>query len=171
MNKRRWRDFSLSRWNHGDEQRLVHRRDRTRPHVPSQRHGSGASASRHACSLSPKATALGARVYEQHTRVESARAGNTPRTSSPSFSRSAAPPSTARSPEPRPRTPSADRSAASAIAGRAASRLCSGLGSWPRPKRDHLRAPGFRISPDHVRRCLRDTGTGGCASTAAAAET
>ena len=48
---------------------------------------------------------------------------------------------TARSPEPRPRTPSADRSAASAIAGRAASRLCSGLGSWPRPKRDHLRAP------------------------------
>ncbi len=31
--------------------------------------------------------------------------------------------------------------------------------------------PGFRISPDHVRRCLRETGTGGCASSAAAAET
>ena len=31
--------------------------------------------------------------------------------------------------------------------------------------------PGFRISPEHVRRCLRETGTGGCASTAAAAET
>ena len=31
--------------------------------------------------------------------------------------------------------------------------------------------PGFRISPDHVRRCLRESETGGCASTAAAAET
>ena len=173
MNKRRWRDFSRSRWNHGDEQRLVHTRDRTRRHVPSQRHGSGVSASRHACSLSAKANAPGARVYEQHTRVESARAGSRPRTSSAGvLIATTTPPSpAARSPEPRPRTPSADRSAASAIAGRAASRLCSGLGSWPRPKRDHLRAPGFRISPDHVRRCLRETGTGGCASTAAAAET
>ena len=35
-----------------------------------------------ACSLSPKATAPGARVYEQHTRVESARGGSRPRTSS-----------------------------------------------------------------------------------------
>ena len=61
---------------------------------------------------------------------------------------------------------------ASAGAGRAASRPIAGLGSWPRPKaRSSSCSQASRISPDHVRRCLGETGTGGCASTAAAAET
>jgi hypothetical protein len=74
MNKRRWRDFSRSRWNHGDEQRLVHRRDRTRRHVPSQRHGSGVAASRHrllALSVSHRARCSG--LGTAHVRRECSR--------------------------------------------------------------------------------------------------